>query len=47
MMAQNGVWEKFKLEEVLNDSSFLGKTVRLGNKIFEVKGVRYSSPIKS
>ncbi|MBN1762775.1 MAG: hypothetical protein JW878_06845 [Methanomicrobia archaeon] len=47
MAAQKAVWERFKLEEVLNDASFLGKTVRLGNNIFEVKGVRYSSPMKS
>jgi len=46
-MEHKGKWSKFKLEEVLNDPSFLGKTVRLGNKIFEVKGVRYSNPIKS
>lgn len=32
-------WEKFKLIEVLKNPVFVGKTVRLGNSIFEVKGV--------
>jgi hypothetical protein len=32
-------WKKVKLKEVLRNPKFLGKTVRLGDDIFEVKGV--------
>lgn len=37
--ALEGVWERFKLKEVISDPSFLGKTIRLGDSIFEVKGL--------
>ena len=33
-------WKKVKLKEILRDQKFLGKTVRLGDNTFEVKGVR-------
>ena len=46
-MELQGIWGRFKLDEVLNDPSFLGKTVRLGDKIFEVKGVKNSALIRS
>ena len=32
-------WEACQLKEVITDPKFLGRTVRLGNEIFEVKGV--------
>jgi hypothetical protein len=32
-------WKKVKLKEVLKNPKFVGKTVRLGDNIFEVKGV--------
>jgi len=32
-------WKKVKLKEVISNPKFLGKTVRLGERIFEVKGV--------
>lgn len=32
-------WKKVKLKEVLRNPKFLGKTIRLGDRIFEVKGV--------
>jgi hypothetical protein len=33
------VWKKFKLKEILSNPAFLGSTVRLGDSIFEVKGI--------
>jgi hypothetical protein len=39
-MEKRGEWEKFKLVEVLNNPLFFGKLARLGNDIFELKGVR-------
>ena len=39
-MEQKGEWKKFKLEDVLNNPAFLGRTARLGNDIFELKCVR-------
>ncbi len=38
-MEKKGTWERFKLEDILNNPAFLGKTVRLGDNLFEVKGV--------
>jgi hypothetical protein len=38
-MRQNGEWKKIKLEEVLSNPAFLGKTARLGNDTFELKCV--------
>ena len=32
-------WKKFKLKEIISDPAFLGKTIRLGDSIFEVKGL--------
>lgn len=32
-------WQKVKLKEVIKNPEFLGKTVRLGERVFEVKGV--------
>lgn len=32
-------WKKVKLKEVIKNPEFLGKTVRLGERVFEVKGV--------
>ncbi|MBE0516178.1 MAG: ABC transporter permease [Methanophagales archaeon] len=32
-------WKKVKLKEVLSNPKFVGKTIRLGDRIFEVKGV--------
>jgi hypothetical protein len=32
-------WKKVKLKEVLRNPKFLGKTARLGDEIFEVRGV--------
>jgi hypothetical protein len=34
-------WKKVKLKEVMSNPKFLGKTVRLGDTIFEVKGVMH------
>jgi hypothetical protein len=42
-MEQNGEWGKVKLAEVISNPAFLGKKVRLGNDVFEVKGVRVSN----
>ena len=36
---RRGEWKKCKLKEIMCDPEFLGKTIRLGDKIFEVKGV--------
>jgi hypothetical protein len=36
---KRGKWEKLKLKEIIGNPTFIGKTVRLGNCIFEVKGV--------
>lgn len=36
---KKGRWEKFKLKEIIGNPAFIGKTVRLGDSIFEVKGV--------
>ena len=36
---KKGKWEKIKLREILSDPAFLGKTVRIGDCIFEVKGI--------
>lgn len=38
-MEKKEEWEKFKLVDVMGDPAFLGKTVRIGNSIFEIKGV--------
>jgi hypothetical protein len=38
---KKGKWKKVKLKEVISNPKFLGKTVRLGDKIFEVKGVMH------
>jgi hypothetical protein len=32
-------WKKVKLKEILRNPKFVGKTVRLGDNTFEVKGV--------
>jgi hypothetical protein len=32
-------WKKVKLKEVISNPKFLGKTIRLGEEVFEVKGV--------
>jgi hypothetical protein len=32
-------WEKIKLREILSNPVFLGKTVRIGDCVFEVKGI--------
>ncbi|MBE0516170.1 MAG: hypothetical protein IBX41_02095 [Methanophagales archaeon] len=32
-------WKKVKLKEVIKNPEFIGKTVRLGERVFEVKGV--------
>ena len=37
--AKNKEWQKVKLKEVIKNPEFLGKTVRIGERIFEVKGV--------
>jgi hypothetical protein len=37
--ALKGRWKKLKLKEVISDPAFLGKTIRLGDSIFEVKGL--------
>lgn len=42
-MEEKEVWGKVKLAEVINNPAFLGKKVRLGNDVFEVKGVRVSN----
>jgi UDP-glucose 6-dehydrogenase len=34
-------WKRVKLKEVISNPKFLGKTVRIGDKIFEVKGVMH------
>lgn len=36
---KKGKWKKVKLKEILRNPKFLGKTVRLGDNTFEVKGV--------
>jgi hypothetical protein len=36
---RRGQWKKCKLKEIMCDPETLGKTVRLRDKIFEVKGV--------
>ncbi|MDI6884917.1 MAG: hypothetical protein QMD22_00925 [archaeon] len=36
---KKGKWKKVKLKEILRNPKFVGKTVRLGDNIFEVKGV--------
>lgn len=36
---KKGKWEKIKLREILGNPEFLGKTVRIGDCIFEVKGI--------
>jgi hypothetical protein len=38
-MEEKKVWAKFKLKEILSNPAFLGRTVRLGDSIFEVKGI--------
>lgn len=42
-MDQKGEWKKFKLEDVLNNPAFSGKTARLGHDIFELKCIRSRS----
>lgn len=37
--AKREEWRRYKLCEVLSDPAFMGKTIRLGDMIFEVKGV--------
>jgi hypothetical protein len=37
--ARKGRWKKLKLKEIISDPTFLGKTIRLGDSIFEVKGL--------
>lgn len=37
--ALKGRWKKLKLKEIISDPAFLGKTIRLGDSIFEVKGL--------
>jgi hypothetical protein len=32
-------WQRVKLKEVIKNPEFIGKTVRLGERVFEVKGV--------
>jgi hypothetical protein len=32
-------WKKVKLKEVISNPKFVGKTIRLGEEVFEVKGV--------
>lgn len=36
---KKGEWERFKLAEIISDPAYLGKTVRLGDAIFQVKGI--------
>jgi hypothetical protein len=36
---RKGRWKKLKLKEIISDPAFLGKTIRLGDSIFEVKGL--------
>lgn len=36
---KKGKWEKVKLREILCNPAFVGKTVRIGDCIFEVKGI--------
>jgi hypothetical protein len=36
---RKGRWKKLKLKEIISDPTFLGKTIRLGDSIFEVKGL--------
>jgi hypothetical protein len=36
---QKEKWQKVKLKEVISNPKFLGKTIRLGEEVFEVKGV--------
>jgi hypothetical protein len=36
---KKGKWEKIKLREILGNPDFLGKTIRIGDCIFEVKGI--------
>ena len=38
-MEETKVWAKFKLKDILSNPAFLGRTVRLGDSIFEVKGI--------
>jgi hypothetical protein len=38
-MGKKKVWAKFKLKDILSNPAFLGRTVRLGDSIFEVKGI--------
>jgi hypothetical protein len=42
-MEEKEEWGKVKLAEVISNPAFLGKKVRLGKDIFEVKGVRVSN----
>jgi len=37
--ALKGGWKTVKLKEIISDPAFLGKTIRLGDSIFEVKGL--------
>ena len=38
-MERTKAWAKFKLKDILSNPAFLGRTVRLGDSIFEVKGI--------
>ena len=38
-MEEAGGWKRFKLGEIISNPAFLGKTVRLGDSTFEIKGV--------
>lgn len=38
-MEKKGEWVRIKLREIISNPAYLGRTVRLGNNIFEVKGV--------
>ena len=36
---RKGKWETIKLREILGNPEFVGKTARIGDCIFEVKGI--------
>jgi len=36
---KRGEWKTCKLKEIMCNPEFMGKTVRLGGRVFEVKGV--------
>ncbi|RZN36975.1 MAG: hypothetical protein EFT35_07195 [Methanophagales archaeon ANME-1-THS] len=37
--AKKEEWRRCKLHEILSDPAFMGKTIKLGGMVFEVKGV--------